>query len=132
MQLKSLVSGASLVMALAGAILAAAPASAHHSLSKFDLVKEATLVGTVKEFQWTNPHSWIELDVPDSKGAVEEWGIEALSPNYLARRGWNRSTLKPGDKVSVVIHPMKDGTHGGSFVRVTLANGVVMHQTGIE
>ena len=132
MQLKRIVSGSGLVMALAAASMAAGPVSAHHSLSKFDLVKEETLVGVVKEFQWTNPHSWIELDVPDAKGAVEEWGIEALSPNYLTRRGWNRVTLKPGDKVSVVIHPLKDGAHGGSFVRVTLANGVVMRQTSLE
>ena len=130
--MKTLASGGALVIALMAASVGAGPASAHHSLGKFDLVKESTLVGTVKEFQWTNPHSWIELDVPDAKGAMEAWGIEALSPNYLARRGWRRDTLKPGDKVSVVIHPLRDGSHGGSFVRAVLANGVVMRQTGLE
>ena len=131
MQFKRIASGAALAMALTAPLAATGPASAHHSYSMFDLAKESTLVGTIKEFQWTNPHSWIEIDVPGAKGAPEQWGIEGMSPNFLARRGWSRDTLKPGDKVSVVIHPLKDGSHGGSFVRVILSNGTVMKQSGI-
>ena len=131
MQVKRIASGAALATALIAALTVTGPASAHHSFSMFDLVKEATLVGTIKEFQWTNPHSWIELDVANTKGAAEQWGIEGMSPNFLARRGWSRDTLKPGDKVSVVIHPLKDGSHGGSFVRVILPNGAIMKQSGI-
>ena len=90
-----------------------------------------TLVGTIKEFQWTNPHTWIEIDVPatGTPGAAQ-WGIEGMSPNFLARRGWSRDTLKPGDKVNLTIHPLKDGSHGGSFVRVMLPDGTVMKQSG--
>lgn len=119
-------------IAAAAVVLGAAwagQALAHHSFAMFDLAKESTLVGTIKEFQWTNPHSWIEIDVPAASGTVE-WGIEGMSPNFLARRGWARDTLKPGDKVTLVIHPMKDGSHGGSFVRITLPDGTVMKQSG--
>ncbi|MGB6451199.1 MAG: DUF6152 family protein [Steroidobacteraceae bacterium] len=106
-------------------------ARAHHSFAMFDIRQEQTLTGTIKEFQWTNPHTWVWIDVPAaSGGAVEEWGIEGMSPNFLGRRGWTRDTLKPGDKVSIVIHPVKGGRKGGSFLRVTLANGTVMNMMG--
>ena len=88
----------------------------------FDRAKEMTLVGTVKEFQWTNPHTWIQVNVPNS-GKVVEWSIEGGSPNGLARRGWKSSTMKPGDKITVVINPMKDGSNGGSLKNVTLPDG---------
>ena len=113
--------------ALAGAALAtlvaASSAQAHHSFAMFDRTKRVTLVGTVKAFQWTNPHSWVQLTVPGAQGEMEEWSIEALSPNVLGRQGWKRNTLNPGDKVSVVINPLRDGGKGGNLVAVTLANG---------
>ena len=112
------------------AALAAVPAVAHHSYTMFDLAKESTLSGTVAEFQWTAPHAWIELNVPARKGAAEVWSIEGMSPNYLARRGWNRYSLKPGDKVSIVIHPLKDGSRGGTVVRVIMPDGRVLDQHG--
>jgi Family of unknown function (DUF6152) len=105
-------------------------ANAHHSYAMFDLSQTVTLQGTIRDFQWTNPHSWIWIDVPDATGAAQQWGIEGMSPNYLARRGWNKHTLSPGDKVSLVIHPLKGVEHGGSFMSVTLADGTVMRQTG--
>jgi len=105
-------------------------ALAHHSYAMFDLSKTVTLQGTIRDFQWTNPHSWIWVDVPGASGAMEQWGIEGMSPNYLARRGWSKHTLSPGDKVSVVIHPLKGAEHGGSFMSVTLADGKVMRQSG--
>jgi Family of unknown function (DUF6152) len=112
--------------------LAALPfaATAHHSYAMFDLSQTVTLQGTIRDFQWTNPHSWIWIDVPDAKGAAQQWGIEGMSPNYLARRGWSKHTLRPGDKVSLVIHPLKGVEHGGSFMSVTLADGTVMRQSG--
>src|SRR5690349_10183962 len=73
--------------------------TAHHSFAPFDMSKEKTITGTVTKFEWTNPHSWIWLEVSNDKGGVETWGVEGMSPNYLARRGWTKSTLKPGDKV---------------------------------
>ena len=99
---------------------------AHHSYAMFDLSQTVTLQGTIRDFQWTNPHSWIWIDVPNAKGAAEQWGIEGMSPNYLGRRGWSKNTLKPGDKVSIVINPLKDGSKGGTFLRCTLADGTVM------
>jgi hypothetical protein len=105
-------------------------AIAHHSYAMFDLSQTVTLQGTIRDFQWTNPHSWIWIDVPDATGAAQQWGIEGMSPNYLARRGWNKHTLSPGDKVSLMIHPLKGVEHGGSFMSVTLSNGTVMRQTG--
>jgi hypothetical protein len=103
----------------------------HHSFAMFDASHEKTLTGTIKEFQWTNPHTWVWLDVPGGSGApTEEWGIEGMSPNFLGRRGWSKNTLKPGDKVTVVIHPLKDGSKGGSFLSVTLSDGNVMSMMG--
>ena len=101
----------------------AASLSAHHSFAPFNMTSEKTLVGTVKQFDWTNPHTWLWIDVPNEKGGVDTWGVEGMSPNYLARRGWSRMTFKPVDKATVVVRPMRDGSPGGMFVRATLANG---------
>ena len=111
------------MLALAGVAvmsLSGAPAFAHHSFAMFDNAKNTTLEGTIKEFQWTNPHSWIQIMVKDASGKEVEWSIEGGSPNGLSRGGWKRTSLKPGDKATVVIHPLKDGTNGGSLVTVTV------------
>ncbi len=110
--------------ALAGA--AAAPALAHHSFAMFDNTIDKTLTGTVKKFDWTNPHTFIWLDT----SATETWAIEGMSPNFLARRGWSKRTINPGDKISVTLHPLKDGSKGGSFMRLTLPNGQTMSMSG--
>jgi hypothetical protein len=99
---------------------AATPAFAHHSFAMFDNQKNVTIEGTVKEFQWTNPHSWIQLMVKDASGKEAEWSIEGGSPNGLTRAGWKRTSIKPGDKATVVIHPLKDGSEGGSLVQVEI------------
>ena len=108
----------------------AAPVMAHHSFAPFDLRIEKTLTGTVKQVDWTNPHTWVWLDVPNDQGGVDTWGFEGMSPNYLARRGWSKSTLKPGDKISVVFRPLRDGSKGGSFMSAKLADGRVLLMTG--
>jgi hypothetical protein len=111
------------MLALAGfaaVVLAAAPAFAHHSFAMFDNTKNVTLEGTIKEFQWTNPHSWVQIVVKDASGKDVEWSIEGGSPNGLARQGWKRTSLKPGDKAVLVMHPLKDGTAGGSLVTVSV------------
>ncbi len=96
-------------------------ASAHHSFAMFDQQKETTLTGTLKELQWTNPHIWVQVIVKDpATGKDVEWSIEGGSPNNLARKGWSRNTMKSGDKVSIVIHPLKNGDNGGSLVKVTV------------
>jgi hypothetical protein len=99
-------------------------AQAHHSFAMFDPDKNVTLSGTVRDFQFTNPHCWIQLLVPkpDSTDTVE-WSIEMSAPAHLVRSGWSRNTVKAGDKITVVIHPLKDGTQGGSFVSATAADG---------
>ena len=117
------------VAALAATALTAAPALAHHSFAMFDNTKNVTLEGTVKEFQWTNPHSWVQLMVKDPSGKEVEWSVEAGSPNGLSRQGWTRHAAKPGDKASIVIHPLKDGTAGGSLVSMTV-NGEAVGRTG--
>jgi hypothetical protein len=118
------------ILAVTVLVLAAAPARAHHSFAPFDLTAERTITGTLKQFDWTNPHTWIWLDVPNDKGELETWGVEGMSPNYLARRGWSKTTLKMGEKVTIVVRPMKDGSKAGMFVRATLADGKPLVQSG--
>jgi len=111
-------------------LVAGKNASAHHSFAPFDLTKEKTITGTVSKFEWTNPHSWIWVDVTNEKGGVDSWAVEGMSPNYLARRGWTKTTVKPGDKITISVRPLKSGENGGMFVRATLADGRVLTQSG--
>ena len=106
------------VMAALAAAALAAPTGAHHSFAMFDQTKTVTLKGQVAEFQWTNPHAFIELTV-----GADRWSIELNSPNNLQRQGWRRSTLKPGDTVSVTINPLRNGKKGGLFNKVVLPDG---------
>ena len=110
--------------------LYAIPAFAHHSFAMFDADKKITLEGTVKEFQWTNPHTFAWFEVANKAGGIDTWGIEGMSPNYLGRRGWTKNTLKAGDKVTVTIYPLKDGQKGGTFLRCKLADGKEMVMFG--
>ena len=105
--------------------LAVAPqASAHHAFTMFALDKLETVDGVVKQFKWTMPHVWIYMTVPSKTGgAPEEWGFECHAPNLIARKGWKSTSLKPGDKVSILMHPMRDGSKAGSVVHVTTAGG---------
>lgn len=112
---------------LAVVVLAALPAEAHHSAAMFDRTKTVKLVGTVVQFGWTNPHSWISMDVPNANGQTERWSVECNSPNNLARMGWKSTSLKPGDKVTVLIHPLRNGDKGGSFMSATLEDGTVLN-----
>ena len=93
-------------------------ASAHHSFAMFDQTKQVTLKGVVREFQWTNPHSWLQLKVVNAKGEQEDWSIEMLSPSVLGRMGWKRNSVRPGDEVTVVINPVRSGAHGGNMLSV--------------
>jgi len=121
----SLILGAAAMLAAGGA----ASAWAHHSFALFDAQKNITLEGEVKQFQWTNPHTWIQLIVVDQAGKDVEWSIEGSSAATMARQGWSRTALKPGDHVVVVIHPLKDGTSGGSLVSATV-NGQAIGSHG--
>lgn len=108
---------------LAAALLAPTAAPAHHSFAMFDAAKEVTLVGDVASFQWTNPHSWLQLAVPAAGQKATEYSIELGSPNSISRAGWRKTSFKPGDRVAVVIHPMRDGSPGGAFVSASDAQG---------
>jgi hypothetical protein len=115
------------IAAAAVAVLAlAAPSLAHHSAAGIDRTKTVALVGTVKEFGWRNPHSYMEIDVPNESGQTVTWKVEMTSPAFLIRAGWKATTLKPGDKVTVKVFPLRDGDPGGLFQSVTLANGEVL------
>jgi len=107
------------------AVALAAPALAHHSPAAFDRTKKVTLVGTVKEFRWQNPLTWIEVVVPDEKdkSKIVVWGVELTSPTYLIRAGWKSNIIKPGDKVTVVVNPVRSGEPSGIFVSMTLPDG---------
>ena len=118
--MKKVLFGAALVLACA------VPVLAHHSPAAFDRTKEVKLVGTVKEFRWQNPHTWIEVLVPDENGKEELWGVELTSPTYLVRAGWKSNIIKPGDKVTVVVNPVRSGEPAGIFRSLTLADGRVL------
>ena len=100
-----------------------APAYVHHSGAMFDAEKMITITGTVTEFSWTNPHASFRVDVPNKEGKLESWAIEMNSPNNLVHEGWKRSSIKPGDKVSVQINPLRDGRPGGRYIGITLSDG---------
>jgi hypothetical protein len=100
-----------------------APALAHHSFTMFDQTKTVTLEGTVTSFEMINPHSWLYVEAKDATGKVSEWALEMGGTGAMQRAGWQRDTVKPGDAVSVEIHPLKDGTHGGQFLRAKLPGG---------
>ena len=109
----------------------AIPATAHHSFAMFDASQTVTLEGSVKEFQWTNPHSFILMAVPSSDGQVDQWSIEMGGPAGLARQGWVPKTLKPGMSISVIMHPLREG-HGGQFLAVTLPDGTKLGNPDTE
>ncbi len=105
------------------ALLTTSAALAHHSFAMFDQSTTATLEGAVKEFRWTNPHVFIEMLVKNKSGAEEQWSIEMTSPEHLARAGWRPSTLKPGDAITLSIHPMREGIKGGQYLSGIGPNG---------
>jgi uncharacterized protein DUF6152 len=109
-------------LAAVGALAAGIPAAAHHSFAMFDQKQIMTLQGKVHEFQWTNPHAFLEID--DTKG--KRWSLELNSPNNLKRQGWVRSSVKPGDAVTVRMNPLRDGQPGGLFLDLKFPDGKVL------
>jgi hypothetical protein len=113
------------LLVLTGMVAAVATSSlvAHHSPVMFDRTITKTLVGAVVEFRWTNPHSSIQVDVPNASGGADRWGVEMGSPQSMVRNGWRSSSLKPGDTVTVVVNPLKSGEFGGIFVSIVMPDG---------
>ena len=121
------------VIALAAIATAAfaAPALAHHYFAMFDPDKTVTLKGTVKEFEWSNPHSWIRMMVIDPQsGKPLQYAFEMGSPQRSTFDGWKKDSLKPGDEITVTIHPLRDGSRGGMYLSAILPNGQKMGRTG--
>ena len=104
------------------ATLPVLPSLAHHSYSMFDMNKTVALEATVVKFKWQNPHAFIEIDAA-ARGGPERWAIEMTSPNNLAQEGWKRTSLKPGDKITLWIHPLRSGAKGGAYAGVRLPDG---------
>jgi hypothetical protein len=103
--------------------LGSTSATAHHSMAMFDQQKEITLTGKVKEFQWTNPHAYIQLNAEDEDGKVVEWSLEMGAPMYLYARGWRPRTLTPGKEVTIKAYPLRNGRPGGVVLEVFDADG---------
>lgn len=111
------------VAAASALMTTAMPALAHHSTAMFDHAREVTIEGTVKAWQWTNPHSWLQIMAPDKNGKVIEQGYEVGAPNTLFRSGWRVDTFKPGDKVTIVANPRRDGSPGGMLQAARTPDG---------
>ena len=110
------------LLAALGVAALAVPAAAHHSYSMFDMQKTVVLEAEVVRFKWQNPHAFIEADVT-GRGGTERWAIEMTSPNNLAQEGWRRTSLKPGDRVRIWVHPLRSGARGASYAGVRLPDG---------
>jgi hypothetical protein len=104
-------------------VLVPAPISAHHGSSNYDMAKSVSVKGIITQFAFINPHSAIHLEAKDDKGNVAQWLVEADSPNNLARTGWTRDSLKPGDQVTIVGNPLKDGSKVMRLQKVIFADG---------
>lgn len=102
------------------------PALAHHSFAPFDRTEKISVNGTVKELQWGNPHVWLKVIAPDKDGVLEEWSFEATGISPMRRIGWSPTVVKPGDKLVVEAHPLKDGRRGGQLLSVVLPDGKVL------
>lgn len=108
------------MLLLAGA---AAPSGAHHSAAMFDQTKTVELTGTVRLFQWSNPHCYIQLVVVGEDGKEQEWSLEMGAPMYLYNRGWRPSTVKPGERLTVKFSPLRKGDPGGLLLEARTADG---------
>lgn len=124
--MRSLHSSVPAGLVLVGFLLAVQPAIAHHSGAGFNSDEVQEIKGTIKEFQFTNPHTWIQVIVANEQGQQEEWSVEWGSPNTLARRGVRPSTFPPGAEVTMRIHPMANGSPAGGFVAAKFSDGTTV------
>lgn len=117
---------------LAASLFFSLPAAAHHSFSMFDQTRTVEITGVVADVQWTNPHVWVEVDVPGEDGEMVRWGVEFTSRVHLLRRGWTSTTVKPGDRVTFEVNPYRNGKPGGRFWTVTLPSGEVLRDPAAQ
>jgi len=117
---------ASLVMIVA-AVLLTTPLAAHHGTAiSYEMQKEIVLKGTVTQFKWSNPHVTLHFDVKDADGRVVAWSAEATSPYFWAQRGYNKNAVKPGDEITITMHPGKAGNSAGLLMKVMIGDKVVL------
>jgi hypothetical protein len=109
-----------------GAPFLAPLAESHHSNVAYEVTKVLTITGVVREFRWSNPHTWLTLRIDDGKGKQVDWLVEGRAPGVLLRAGWTRNSLKPGETVTVDMSPAKDGSNTGIIARVTKADGTIL------
>ena len=102
----------------------------HHSAAGVDRSQSITIEGTIKEFRWQNPHSFMQIDVPGDQGEIVTWTLEMTAPSFLIRAGWRRSTVEVGDEVTAVVRPLRNGDPGGLFVSVTPPDGLTYSERG--
>ena len=114
------------------ALLFAIPATAHHSQTMYDGDTDIEMRGVVKEFEWRNPHTWLYVTIEDENGAPSEWVFESNSIGQLTRVGWTADAIKPGDEVTIIMHPLRDGTRGGTIVAVHMPDGTVLPSGGMR
>ena len=115
-------------LACVAAAMFALPAGAHHSFAMFDHNKTSSLEGTVKEFEWINPHAWVHMTTTDAAGKSITWSFEAGSVGQLTQAGWKRDSIKVGDKIVMGFHPLKDGSYGGQVLTVKTPAGQTLCQ----
>ena len=121
------------IAAAAGiSVLLAIPANAHHSQVMYDGDTEMEMKGVVEEFDWANPHTWLYVTITDESGAPSQWVFESNSTGQLTRVGWSADSIKPGDEVTVIMHPLRDGTRGGTIVAVHMPDGTVLPSGGMR
>ncbi len=113
------------ILGIAGLALSlfAVPALGHHSYSMFDETQLLNLTGTVTDFEWVNPHSWLHVSITNESGASETWSFETSSPGGLSREGWRADSVAAGDAIEVEFHPLRDGSRGGQLLVVSHSDG---------
>lgn len=104
-------------------LLAVSSSFAHHSSAMFDKQIVRQVTASVTEFQWTNPHIWIQISIENESGELEEWSIEGLGPNSLSRKGWRRNSFKAGEIIEIKFNPMRDGSRAGGFIGAKFESG---------
>lgn len=111
-------------------IVLSLPASGHHSIAMYDYTIDISVSGVVTEFEWRNPHCWLHVMIEDESGTSAVWTFEGNSTGQLTRVGWSSDVVQPGDEVTVIIHPLRDGTRGGAIAALELADGRVFRAGG--
>lgn len=112
--------------AIASTLLACGAAQSHHSSAMFDKDTVREVRAVVREFQWANPHVWIQVLIPDENGEPQEWSIEGGGPNTLFRNGWRRDSFKPGEEITIRFNPMRDGSPAGGFIGAKFGDGSML------